>query len=144
MRLDIVDPGIGVQGDEGNHSPLVKEPVDGIVIHGAICKKVFEGDGRKELSDFVQGKNGQNAVMPWGLSDSEVYGEVIGTIGGNGVKESVTIEILLMVAVPAPAGIGVRITARTLTVVDSVTLAITDFDPMMTCAGNKAGTIHGK
>ena len=57
MRFHIVNPGIGVKGYKRNHVPLVKEPVGGIVIHGTICNKVFEGDVRIEFPDFIQGKD---------------------------------------------------------------------------------------
>jgi hypothetical protein len=44
MRFDIVNSSIGIQGDKRDHAPLVKESVSGIVVHGAVSKKVFEGD----------------------------------------------------------------------------------------------------
>jgi hypothetical protein len=81
--------------------------------------------------------------MPCSLGNSQVYRQIIRTVGSSSVKEGISVEILFMVAIPAPAGIRIRIAAETLAVVYSFTLAVTDFDAMMTGTGVVTGTVHG-
>lgn len=133
MRFYVIHSGIGIQGYEGNHVPLAEKPVSRIIIHSTICKKVFKGDGWIELPDFIECKNSQNTVMPVSLSNSQVYRQIVWTIGSSSAKESISIEILFVVTVPPPTSIRIRIAARASAVVYPFAPAVTDFDPMMTC-----------
>lgn len=143
MGLGVVHPGVTIQRDIRNHVPLVEKPVGRVVIHGTIGKKMLEGDGGIELPDFVQGKDGQNAVVPWGLGNPQINGQIVGTVGSGSGEESIAIEVLLMVAIPSPSCIRIGIAPGALTAVNAFASAITDLDAMMTGPGIVAGAVHG-
>jgi hypothetical protein len=82
--------------------------------------------------------------VPWSLGNSQVDGQVIGTIGSRGTKKGISIERLLVVAIPSPACIGVGIPAGTLTVVNPLASAVTNLDSIMAGSGVVTGTIHGE
>lgn len=56
---------------------MLQEPISRVIVHSTIGKVVFEADVRVKFSDFDQGENGNNAVMPLSLGFTEINREVV-------------------------------------------------------------------
>jgi hypothetical protein len=111
---------------------MAQKFVSRIFIHGTIGNIVFKADVRIKLSDFNQGENGNNAVMPLCLSLAEINGEVVRAIRRGGHEQCISVEPLLPVAVPSPGSIRVGIASWALTVENTLGLAVAYLDAVMT------------
>ena len=146
VRDGIRAPAVIVEVDKGTYLPFLAQPVGGIVVMGRIQADIPDRDIRVKGLEFPEGDDGADAVMPPGIQESDMEGQVnagLGIMRAEHVKGMPEI-IDFLFTVPSPVGIRVREMAFTGTAWGAVFPALTDFMPIRGGMGMDAGAVTGK
>ena len=99
-----------------------------------IKAKVFDWDVRVQLSEFSEGNDAGNTVMPFGIKETDMKWKirlVLFIVAGQHV-ERMTVIVNIEITVPSPGCIRVRKMARTYAACDAFFRAFTDLVPVGT------------
>ena len=113
---------------------------------GGVQADIPDGDIRVDCPEFPEGDNGADAVVPSGVEETDMQGQVnavFRVMGAEHVK-GVSEIIDFFLTVPAPVGIGVREMPFTRAVGDAVIHTLTDFMPVRGSMGMDTSAIAGK
>ena len=111
-----------------------------------IQAEIPDGDIRIDRFKFTEGNNGAYTVVPPGIQETDMQGQVnanVRIMGTEHVKGVAEIKDLL-IAVPAPVSIGIREMAPAGAVLDSILPTFADFMPVRGGMGMDTGAIAGK
>lgn len=138
---------VAVDVDKGVDSPFLAQPVGGIVVvMGGVQADISDRDIRVDCPEFPEGDDGADAVVPSGIQESDMQGQINTgqcIVGAEHVK-GVSKIINLFVAVPSPAGIRIREMPFTGAAGDVVFHTLTNFMPIRGRMGMDTGAVTGK
>ncbi len=113
---------------------------------GGVQADIPDGDIRVDCPEFPEGDDGADAVVPPGVQETDMQGQVNAVFRVMGAEhvEGVSEIIGFLFAVPAPVGIGFREMPFTGAADDAVIHTLADFMPVRGSMGMDTGAIAGK
>ena len=146
IRDGIRPSAVTVEVDKRTDLPFLAKPIGGIVVMGGVQTDVPDRDVRVDGLKFTQGDNGADAVVPPGVKETDMEGEVnagICVVGAEHVEGVPKIKSPL-VTVPSPVRIRIGEMAFTGAVGNAVSGAFADLMAIRGCRGMDAGAVAGK
>lgn len=137
---------VGIQVNKRPDLPVPAEPISGIVVMGGIQADVPDRDIRVNGLKFPEGDDGADAVVPPGIQEADMEGQVnaVFCIVGAEHAEGMSKIKDFLITVPAPVGVRIGEMAFTGTARDPLFRAVTDLTPIRGGVGMDAGAVAGK
>lgn len=137
---------VRVQVDKRADIPFLAKPISGIVVMSGVQTEIFDRDVRVKRFKFPERDNGADAVMPPGVEETDMQGQVnpnVSIVGAEHVEGMSKIEDFL-ITVPPPVCVRVREMAFTGTVGNAVFHTFADLMPIRGGMGMDTGAVAGE